>query len=114
MEGSFREGGGGGAQAGGMGWFSSAEGMDANGVSIEIEIAADRTMRPQAFDLDQGRYAVLVDEEMVEGPPRGAGLFIRNSELSRDEQPPARRTTIDLIASENRRMGCKKLLQQLL
>ena len=47
MEGSFREDIGSGAQAGVMGWFSSAERMEANRVSIEIEIAADQTMRPQ-------------------------------------------------------------------
>jgi ABC-type lipoprotein export system ATPase subunit len=45
MESSFREDVESSAQAGVMGWFSSAARMEANRVSIEI--AADQTMRPQ-------------------------------------------------------------------
>ena len=51
MEGSVREDVGSGAQAGVMGWFSSAERMETNRVSIEIEIAADQAMRPQTVDV---------------------------------------------------------------
>jgi len=34
-----------------MGWFSSAERMETNRVSIEIEVAADQTMRPRTVDV---------------------------------------------------------------
>src|SRR2546425_567053 len=65
MEGSFREDVGSGAQAGVMGWFPSAERMEANRVSIEIEIAADHTMRPQTVYVKAA--AEKADRSMLRG-----------------------------------------------
>jgi hypothetical protein len=46
-----------------------------------------------ALDLDESRDAVLVQEEMVEGPARAR--VVRNAHLLGDQEPSPRRLGID-------------------
>src|SRR5213593_3745298 len=85
MEGSFREDVGSGAQAGVMGWFSSAERMEANRVSIEIEIAADQTMRPQTV------YVKATAEKADRSTLRGAA----------DEDHQTARMSLEILTPTN-------------
>ena len=43
-----------------------------------------------ALHLDKRRHRILVDEEMIERPPRLATLGIRDASLAVDEEPAAR------------------------
>ena len=85
MEGSLREDIGSGAQAGVMGWFSSAERMEANRVSIEIEIAADQTMRPQTV------YVKAAAEKADRSTLRGAA----------DEDHQTARMSLEILTPTN-------------
>ena len=62
-----------------------------------------------ALDLDESGNAVLIQEEVVEGPARAR--VVRNAHLPGNQEPSSRRLGIDLVARQQPRMPGQKLLE---
>jgi hypothetical protein len=67
-----------------------------------------------ALHLDDGRNAVLVEEEMIDAPGTRSGLVGPKRDLPRNWQPAPRRIGVDLVARKEIRMASQKLLQAIL
>jgi hypothetical protein len=79
----------------------------------ELQLRHNRiSFGPLHFD-ERGN-AVLIEKEMVNGPPVCRGVAVRDAGLSLDQQPPRRPNVIELVARQNTGMFGKQPLRQIL
>ena len=64
-----------------------------------------------SLDLDECRYRVLINQQMVDRPESRPSLMIGDSSLTLDQQPLARVARVDLCAREKLNVVCQKLLE---
>lgn len=77
------------------------------------DLAADAGVgRP--LDLDEGGDAILVEEQVVEGPAVGAVGLAGDADLAVDEEPPAGLGRVDLVAGQETGVLGQEPLEQVL
>lgn len=86
-----------------------------DGVGGVVEHLAD-DLSPGAgiaasLDFDQGGDAVLVQEEVVQGPAGAALLLVRDAHLAGDQEPASRRAGIDRVPRQQVGMAGEELLE---
>lgn len=64
-----------------------------------------------SLDFDQGGDAVLIQEEVVQGPAGAALLLVRDTHFAGDQEPAARRAGIDLVPREQVGMAGEEVLE---
>lgn len=64
-----------------------------------------------SLDFDQGGDAVLIQEEVVQGPAGAALLLVRDAYFAGDQEPAARRARVDLVPRQQVGVAGEELLE---
>lgn len=64
-----------------------------------------------SLDFDQGGDAVLIQEEVVQGPAGASLLLVRDAHFAGDQEPAPRRARIDLVPRQQVGMPGEELLE---